>query len=73
MVTVGVGVGVVVGVGVATHLLSTELQSLEGYAIFIGPLVSVTAASIVRSSTKQGTRCLRPPRSPRIILPIFSR
>ena len=58
MVTVGVGVvvGVVVGVGVATHRLSTELQSLEGYAIFIGPLGPVTAVSIVRSSIKQGTR-----------------
>lgn len=69
MVTVGVGLGalvvvvVVVGVGVATHLLSTELQSLEGYAIFIGPLVFVIAVSIVRSSTKQETRCLRPPPS----------
>jgi len=73
MVTVGVGVGVVVGmvVVVETCLLSTGLQSLEVYAIFIGPLVSVIAPSTVRSSTKQGTTCLRPPRSPRIILPIF--
>ncbi|KAF8492214.1 hypothetical protein F5888DRAFT_932882 [Russula emetica] len=51
MVTVGVGVVAgVVGMGVATHLL----QPLEGHAIFIGPLVSVIVASIVRSSTKQG-------------------
>ena len=67
-----VGVGVVAAaVGVGPRLLSTEPQSPEEYANFIGPLGLAIATSTARTGTRQGSRHLRPPR--RIIPPTFSR
>ena len=72
VVVVVVAVVVAVVVGAATRLLSTEPQPPEEYVTSIGPLEPAIAASIAHTSTRQGSRRLRPPHNPWIILPISS-
>lgn len=64
---------VAVVVVAATHLLSTQLQLPEEFAISTGPLAPASAALTARSGTRQGFRRLRPPHGPRIIPRTFSR